>query len=91
MKIINTPIDVMTYTDSEGKPIPVRIRLQDRYNKYSVIKIDKILSSKKKKIGDDTVITYRCQCILNNIKKIYDLKYYLSKAGDVYKRQGLPP
>ncbi len=75
MSEMNISIDVMTWTDTKGQQHPVRIKMKHKDKRSQVIKIDKILSSEKAIIDGVMTITYKCQCIIDNIRKIYDLRY----------------
>ena len=81
MSEMNVSIDVMTWTDTKGEQHPVRIKMQHKGKKSQVIKIDKILSSEKAIIDGVITITYKCQCIIDNIRKIYDLSYSPEGTG----------
>jgi hypothetical protein len=79
MKTVNKEIDCICNFDKEGKQRPVRIRLKDENESYQVIDIDKLLHMEEEKIGGtkDKVRKFRCECVINGVKRIIELKYDL--------------
>ncbi|MCF6459604.1 hypothetical protein [Clostridium sp. Cult3] len=75
MKILMKPIEMIAWFTTEKKPIPLRYRLVDENDTYKVIKVDRILFAEEEKIAGNRMILYRCQSIIHNTQKIYELKY----------------
>jgi hypothetical protein len=69
------PIEMIAWFTTEKKPIPLRYRLVDENDTYKVIKVDRILFAEEEKIAGNRMILYRCQSIIHNTQKIYELKY----------------
>lgn len=73
MKVVNMPIDVLTWTDKDGNIHPIRFRITEE-DEYKVIKV-KVLSSEKIKQAGQYIIIYKCQSIIDYIEKVFELRY----------------
>ncbi len=72
------PIEMIAWFTKDGYPIPLRYRLSDEDEKNIVIKVDKILFKEEEKIAGNRMILYRCESIINNTIKIFELKYEIA-------------
>lgn len=77
MKIVALPIEVVSYTDNKGEVRPLRIRVQTEEHSVKVIKIDKIISKEKEKLAGNLMLVFRCQSKINNLMKVFEIKYDL--------------
>ncbi len=60
-------------------PIPIKFRLLD--GEYAqVIKVHKIIQMTEKKLAGNKMFFYRCQSIIGNGERIYELKYEVEKC-----------
>ncbi len=75
MKVVNIPIDVLTWTDKDGSIHPTRFRMQMDDESFSTFNINKVSSSEKIKQAGLPIIIYRCQSVIGYIEKIFELKY----------------
>jgi hypothetical protein len=78
MKIVAQPIEVVSYTDNKGSIKPIRFRMQINDEPMQVIKIDKIIVKDIEKLAGNLMIVYKCQSLINNTVKPFELKYELS-------------
>ncbi len=78
MKVLMKPIEMIAWFNSEGYPTPLRYRLMDENMSNKVIKVNKILFKEEEKFAGNRMILYRCESIINNTQKIFELKYEIS-------------
>lgn len=79
MKIVAKSIDVIASFIKDKKPIPIRFRLIED-EKNIVINVDKIISIDKEKLAGQNIYVYKCQSVIDNIQKPYELKYDIEKC-----------
>lgn len=77
MKVIAKSIEMVVWFTEDGSPIPLRFRVKGEDGAANVIKIDKIISKEKEKLAGNLMIVFRCQSLINNTIRIYELKYEL--------------
>lgn len=78
MKVIMKPIEMIAWFTEEGIPKPLRYRLINEDGEQQVIKVDRIISTSQEKLAGNRMIVFTCQSCINNIEKVYELKYELS-------------
>ena len=78
MKILMKPIEMIAWFNHDAYPIPLRYRITAEDMSDTVIRVDKILFRQEEKIAGNKMILYKCESIINDIQKIYELKYELS-------------
>ncbi|MBZ9622823.1 hypothetical protein G9F71_008155 [Clostridium sp. FP2] len=75
MKIVAKPIGVVSWTDVNGNINPVRFRITNEDESYSVIKIDKVICVDKEKLAGNNMLVYKCQSAIDGVEKLYEIKY----------------
>ena len=93
MKIVSEPVDMIAkFAVSEGKrrsaekPIPCKFRYTDLAGISREIHVDKVVSSESAVSGGVKAYIYRCQSIIENMEKIYELKYIIGECRwELYK------
>lgn len=78
MKIIAKSIEMIAWFTEEGIPNPIRFRVRGDDESAAVIKVDRVLFKQKEKLAGNPMIVFRCQSIINNIDKIYEIKYEIN-------------
>jgi len=78
MKVIAKSIEMVAWFTEDGSPIPLRFRLKGEDGVATVIKINKIIFKEKEKLAGNFMIVFRCQSLIDNVIRIYELKYELS-------------
>ncbi|MDD2447704.1 MAG: hypothetical protein PHY91_08465 [Tissierellia bacterium] len=78
MKILMKQIEMIAWFNLEDYPIPLRYRITSEDSTNKVIKIDKILFKEEEKLAGNRMILYRCESIINNAQRIFELKYEIS-------------
>ena len=80
MKVLMKPIEMIAWFTSEGNPVPLRYRIVSEDDSYIVIKVDRVISSEEEKLAGNRMIVYKCQSIINNIQKLYEIKYEIDSC-----------
>ncbi|MCB2310628.1 hypothetical protein LGL55_05760 [Clostridium tagluense] len=78
MKVLALPIEMVSYTDSKGTIQPIRFRMQIGDEPMQVIKIDKVIVKETEKLAGNIMIVYRCQSLIDDIMKLFEIKYEIS-------------
>ncbi|WP_454052941.1 hypothetical protein [Clostridium sp. Marseille-Q7071] len=78
MKVVAQPIDMVAWFDSDGEIHPVKFRIVDETTE--VVKINKIICKEKEKLAGNLMMIFRCQSIINDKEKIYEIKYDLNSC-----------
>lgn len=77
MKVVAKPIDMIAVFSKEGIPTPVRFKYCDDETAM-VIKVDRVIIREAEKLAGNNMVVFRCQSTIDNIQKVYELKYELS-------------
>ncbi|MBZ9637708.1 hypothetical protein [Clostridium sp. FP1] len=78
MKVLALPIEMVSYTDNKGSINPIRFRMQIGDEPMQVIKIDKVILKETEKLAGNIMIVYRCQSLIDDIMKLFEIKYEIS-------------
>ncbi len=78
MKILMKPIEMIAWFNKDDYPVPLRYRITAEDLSDTVIKVDKILFRQEEKLTGNRMILYRCESIINDVQKTFELKYELS-------------
>lgn len=79
MKILSEEVEMIAKFKSSEKPIPIKFIYQNGDEK-SIIKVNKILYIDEEKIAGNKTYIYRCQSVLRNTERTYELKYDLNSC-----------
>ncbi len=77
MKVVMQPIEMVARFNEEGLPRPVKFKAHFEGIPV-VIVIDRILLHKEEKLAGNPMLIFRCQSVINNLMKIFELKYELN-------------
>lgn len=77
MKVLARPIEMVCWFEKSGMPHPVRFKITKDDESNTVIKIDKIISVDKERLAGNDMMVFKCQSVINNTAKIFELKYEL--------------
>ncbi|MDP4144401.1 MAG: hypothetical protein Q8936_07955 [Bacillota bacterium] len=80
MKVIAKPIQMIAWFTEEGTPKPIRFRICNEDDTYSVIKIDRIICSNLEKLAGNPMLIFKCQSIIKGVERVYELKYELNSC-----------
>lgn len=80
MKVLNLPIQMISSFDIKGIPTPHKFKVTYE-DEAQTIKIDKILYCEREKVAGKAKYSYRCQSIIEDVLKIYELKFDLSTCA----------
>jgi len=78
MKVMNHPIEVISYTDDKGDIRPIRFRLQLGDEPLKVIKIDRIILKHVEKLAGNRMLLFRCQSLEGGVERLFEIKYELN-------------
>lgn len=93
MKIVAEPVDMIAKFASgdkkrgaSEKPLPCKFRYTDLAGIAREIHVDRIISSDLEVSGGVRAYIYRCQSVVENMEKIYELKYIIGDCRwELYK------
>lgn len=94
MKIVSEPVDMIARFTSAGdrgekngeKPVPCKFRYTDIAGVSREVRIDRIISAYPGIFGGVRAYIYRCQSVIGNTEKIYELKYIIGECRwELYK------
>jgi hypothetical protein len=77
MKILAKDVDMVCWFEKTGRPHPVRFKISNEDESETVIKIDKIFTIEKEKLAGNEMLLFKCQSVINNQQKLFELKYEL--------------
>ncbi|MGI6539120.1 MAG: hypothetical protein ACOX22_12670 [Caldicoprobacterales bacterium] len=77
MKIYMKPIRMLSVTETDGRIRPFRFQLEHRGEKITV-KVDRINQQSQEKLAGIPSLIFRCQSVIHNIERVYELKYEIS-------------
>ena len=80
MRTIQRNIDVIATFRTGEPPEPHRFRVRDRYDNIHEMKIGRILRIDREKVLGDDIWTYRCQGMVGNLERIYEIQYNIPHA-----------
>lgn len=75
MKVINKSIDMISYFLKDGSIKPVRFKLIDEDGENQVFKIQRVNYVDEEKIAGVLIKKFICQVQINNIIKIFEIRY----------------
>lgn len=78
MKVLAKPVDMVCWFEKTGIPHPVRFKITNEDETEAVIRIDRVISLDKERLAGNEMLVFKCQSVINNIQKLYELKYELS-------------
>lgn len=78
MKVLMKPIEMIAWFNKDNYPIPLRYRVASENMENVVIKVDKILFREEEKLAGNRMILYRCESLINDTQKLFELKYDIS-------------
>ena len=78
MKVVAKPIEVISWTDLNGNMNPIRFKITKEDESSSVVKINKVISMDKEKLAGNIMLVFKCQSVINEIERLYEIKYELS-------------
>lgn len=74
MELINQPIEVKAIYDYSREIKPVRFWTKDEQGK-SGFKVERIIRRDKEKFQEGYITTFTCEIIINEKRKLCDLRY----------------
>lgn len=78
MKVVAKPIEMAAWFTRDGIPHPIKFRIVNEDESYTVIKIDKIICTNTEKLAGNCMYVFKCQSIVEGIERIFEIKYEIS-------------
>lgn len=72
------PIEVIAWFNEDDYPIPLRYKIESEDMSNVVIKVKRVVFKDEERLGRNRTFIYRCEGIINENQKIFELKYELS-------------
>lgn len=79
MKVLARPIEMIAWFNEDGLPTPIRFKIKSE-SMANVVKVDKVIYREVEKFAGNHVYLYRCQSVINNTERVYELKYELKSC-----------
>jgi len=77
MKTLAKPIEMISWTEENGRIHPIRFKIENKEGVRHVYKIAKIYTSDLEKIAGNKVYKFTCEINMNDINRICELRYDL--------------
>ncbi|MGI6569962.1 MAG: hypothetical protein ACOX27_02695 [Caldicoprobacterales bacterium] len=71
------PIKMIAWFNEDGTLHPVRFNMKQKDESHITIRIDRVIKKREEKLAGNPMLVYTCQSIINNIERIYEIKYEL--------------
>lgn len=68
-------VDVLASFNRTGQVRPLRLRIEDDMGERTTIKVDRVILFEVEKLAGNIMIKYRCQTVIDNAERIFELKY----------------
>lgn len=78
MKVLMKPIKMIAWFDEDGTLTPVRYNVSLDDESAVTIRINRIIQKKEEKLAGNRMLVFTCQSIVNDMERLYELKYELS-------------
>ncbi|HEY5524594.1 MAG TPA: hypothetical protein VIK26_04555 [Clostridium sp.] len=78
MKIIAKEIEMISWTNTDGKINPIKFKIENKDESISVIKIDKVITIDKEKLAGNNMLVYKCRGVIKGSERVYEIKYELN-------------
>jgi len=81
MKVVNQQIEIVSFFNTKGEIRPMKFKVLDTDSSQNVIIVDKLIGRKTEKVAAQVFEIFRCQSIINNSEKVYELRYDREKLN----------
>lgn len=75
MKVYMKPVRMIACFENNGILTPVKFQTSNENTGNITIKVDKITLREEEKLAGNRMIIFKCQSTIDNIEKVYELKY----------------
>jgi len=80
MKTLAKPIEMISWTEEDGRVHPLRFKIENKEGAKNVYKIKQIYSSELEKIAGNKTYKFTCEISINGYNKICELRYDLESC-----------
>ncbi len=86
MKILAEPIDALVFFHKGKIPVPYKFKYVQPTGEKETVYVDKILETEEQRIAGIRSLVYKCQSIIGEETKRYELKYIIEEyRWELYK------
>jgi len=79
MKIVKIPIEMIASFSKKGIPHPLKFKISASGDKYpTIVKVNTVIHVESEKTAGNPIYVFRCQSLIEDNLKVYELKYELS-------------
>ena len=79
LKVLALPIEMIAWFNEAGLPTPMKFKINSE-SLANVVKVDKVVYREVEKFAGNHVYRYRCQSVIDNTARVYELKYELKSC-----------
>ena len=87
MEVINKPIEVITWFNTMGDIVPLKIRLQDTDYTMITAKIGEILYTNVNKFAGEKTIDFGCKLVMGDSERLLEIRYYVANHKWLLRRR----
>lgn len=80
MKVLVKPIEMISWTEKDGKIHPVRFKISDESDASHVYRIKKIYTTELEKLAGNKTYRFTCEVVMNNLVKVCEIRYELDSC-----------
>lgn len=78
MKVYMQPIESIAWFTRDGIPHPLKYRILAEDKTYQTVKVGRVITRTEEKIAGNRMLIFRCEGEINNLFKIFELKYEIN-------------
>ncbi|OPX46435.1 hypothetical protein CLHUN_02510 [Ruminiclostridium hungatei] len=71
---------MIAWFTTAGKPNPVKFKFASDGDDCIIIRVGRIITVEEEKIAGNRMYLYKCQSVVDNTEKIYELKYEIASC-----------
>lgn len=71
---------MIVWFNEDGTPNPVRFNIRMDDESSVTIRIDRVIKKHEEKLAGNRMLVFTCQSVINNMERIYELKYELNSC-----------
>jgi hypothetical protein len=80
LKTIAKSIEMISWTEENGKIHPLKFKLSQNEGENHIYKIRKIYTSELEKLAGNKIYKFTCEIVINNTIKVCELRYELDSC-----------
>ncbi|GAB6171976.1 hypothetical protein JCM15765_14540 [Paradesulfitobacterium aromaticivorans] len=69
------PVEMIALFDKEGKPWPLKYKIQEWDEGEIVVKVDRVITRTEEKLAGNRMIIFSCQSEVDGVLRPFELKF----------------